>query len=90
MTLLPAVVLDGDTDEIDGVGATVPAMLSVAAGDVCPATVTVIVACPGSSGKTWVSVGRSNVIESSLQFVIVSLAPSKGAPQLVPPCARVR
>jgi hypothetical protein len=53
-------------------------------------TVTVTVAEPGVSGNGGLSGGSWNVIEVSLQLVIVSLAPSYGAPQLVPPWASVR
>ena len=58
--------------------------------DACPATVTVTVAVPGCNGKEPLSGGRANVIDPSLQSGIVSLAPSFGAPQLVPPWTRVR
>ena len=88
--MFPGGVLEGDTAVIEGAGATVPAMFSVWAAEVPPATVTVIVAWPGTSGYGPLFGGRSNVIESALQFVIVSFAPSYGAPQLVPPWARVR
>jgi hypothetical protein len=81
----PAVVVDGDTAEMTGVGATVPVTVMVCAGDVWPATLTVMVADPGSSGNGPVDGGNVNVIEVSLQLVIVSFAPSYGAPQLVPP-----
>ena len=79
-----AVTIPGPTgsiyEVIDGGGPTVPAMFSVAAAEVSApvgaATVTVIVADPGVSGYGPLSGGRSNVIESALQLVIVSLAPS--------------
>ena len=58
--------------------------------DVCPDAVTVMVAVPGAIGNEPVEGGNSNVIEVSLQLVMVSFAPSEGAPQLVPSCARVR
>jgi hypothetical protein len=44
--------------------------------DVWPPAVTVIVAVPGWSGNGPVDGGRVNVIEVSLQLVMVSLAPS--------------
>jgi hypothetical protein len=53
--------------------------------DVWPPAVTVIVAVPGAIGNGPVAGGKANVIEVSLQFVMVSFAPSYGAPQLVPP-----
>ena len=74
--MLPGVVLEGEADVIAGAGPTVPAMFSVWAGDVWPATVTVIVAWPGTSGNEPLSGGRSNVIEPALQLVIVNLTPS--------------
>src|SRR5260370_19176106 len=90
VTAVPAVVVEGDTEEMTGVGATVPLTVMVCAADVWPSTVTVMVAVPGSSGNGPVDGGRLKVTEVSLQLVMVSLAPSKGAPQLVPPCATVR
>ena len=69
-------LIDGDTDEIDGGGPTVPLMFSVCGAEVCPATVTVTVALPGSSGNGPLVGGSWNVIEPSLQLVMVSLAPS--------------
>jgi hypothetical protein len=65
-------------------------IVSGSALDVPPDTVTVTVALPGWSGHGGLFGGRSNVIDVSLHFVIVSFAPSNGAPQLVPPWARVR
>ena len=70
-----------DTEVIDGAGAAVPAMFSVTAAEVSvpvgATTVTVIVAgCPGRSGNGPLSGGRPNVIDVSLQLVIVTFAPS--------------
>ncbi len=58
--------------------------------EVCPPTVTVTVADPGCSGNEPLPGGSWNVIDVSLQLVIVSFAPSYGAPQLIPPWASVR
>ena len=58
--------------------------------DPCPDTVTVTVAIPGVSGNEPLSGGSWNEIELSLQLVMVSLAPSYGAPQLAPPWTSVR
>ena len=51
---------------------------------------TVTVAVPGVSGNGGLSGGSWNVIDESPQLVIVSVAPSNGAPQLVVPWASVR
>ena len=51
---------------------------------------TVTVAVPGVSGNDPLSGGSWNVIEPSLQLLIVSFAPSYGAPQLVLPWTSVR
>ena len=64
------------TDEIDGGGPVVPVIVSVCAGEVCPATLTVTVALPGVSGNGPLSGGSWKVMEVSLQLVMVSLAPS--------------
>ena len=58
--------------------------------EVWPDAVTVIEAAPGLIGNDPLAGGRSKVIDVSLQLVIVTFAPSKGAPQLVFPCESVR
>lgn len=78
------------TRRAGGAGLSVQVIVTVSLFDVCPLTVTVTVAVPDAIGNDPLLGGRSNVIEPSLQLVIVSFAPSNGAPQLVVPWASVR
>ena len=77
---------------------TVALMVRVAALTVEPAPMDAVAPCcrrvvpcqRTSTARGRAEGGRVTVMAVSLQLVMVSLAPSNGAPQLVPPCASVR